>query len=661
MTIVRRWLSRDDSSTQSSEHPLIAAVRPVPPTVGGPSRTARNARTGLAVFAVVAAMAVMSSCLGPNEVDPTGTAPFGNLELAVGDGASIRLVGWVIDPDTAAPIDVTVSVQAVAVDHRADLQRADVAAAYPAYGAAHGFDIRTPPLPPGPNQVCIWAENVGRGTQDRSLGCLDVVTGSDDAVGSFDWAGQSGLGRLQAAGWGYDAESSGSVDVIVSVDGVEHRVTANQNRPDVAAWAKKAGNYGFVADLPAVTGAHNVCVTVENVGRGGSAGLGCKWVYVNDLPLVGPGEGVSSVQAVGPAPGNPLVGIDRDGGISTTLRDGSTLWLFGDSGEPRVGGGHRYFVNNTAAWAAPGEPTVTRDAVASGNVPYTFVTPAAGFIGGCPGGFVPVMWPLSATTRAIGSIDRVTAFFGNVCLDGTDARSRGVAVVEWDYSPGQFGGIGAVGPQLQGRVAQQNLFPVGAEYGTASMMEGGLLYAYECGRPSDDQTGVIWPSDPAYTGCTVARVDPASASDPTAWRYWNGSMSPNWTAGSNWVVDPAAAGTMTIPGAGADKQLPVSSLSVVNDPTFGRSMVYSPWPGYTREVFVRTATSPVGPWSARTLINLPGCSGEWADGAPRYCYAATAQPWRSQPGQLGIGFYDQYVAANPVRGAYFGASAPFAG
>ena len=626
-----------------------------------PGKNRRRTRAVVSTVALVAVMSVLTACLGPNEYDPTGTAPIGSLDLAVGDGASIRLVGWALDPDTGDSIDVMVSVQSVAVAHRANLWREDVALAHPSHGAFHGFDIRTPPLPPGPNQVCIWAVNVARGDRDRSLGCLDVVTGSDDAVGNLEVVGQWGHSTLRVAGWGYDAESTGTVDVIVTLDGVQHRRSASVYRSDLAAWFRKSGQHGFELELPAGVGSHQVCVRVLNVGRGSDADLGCRLVYVNDPPYVGPGAGLASVDYVGPPAGHPLSGIDRDGGISTRLSDGSVLWLFGDSGEPQPGGGYRYFVNNTAAWAPAASPAVTRDAVAPGNVPFTFVTPAAAFTGGCPAGFNAVMWPLSATSRVVGGTDRVTAFFGNVCLKGTEAKSRGVAVVQWDYVPGQFAGVGAVGPRLQGQVLQQNLFPVGAEYGTASAMEDGLLYAYECGRPSDDRTGIIWPDDPAYSGCTVARVDPASVANPASWRYWNGNA--NWAHPTDaWSSTSSAAATMDLPSNSGttDKQLPVSSLSVVEDPVFGWSMVYSPWPGYTREVFVRSASSPVGPWTARTLIELPGCY-ERVDGGERLCYAATAQPWRSQPGLLGLGYYDQYTSGWPQGGSYLAGSAPFAG
>jgi hypothetical protein len=249
--------------------------------------------------------------------------------------------------------------------------------------------------------------------------------------------------------------------------------------------------------------------------------------------------------------------------------------------------------------------------------------------------------------------DRVLAFFANVCLNDREAKFRGVALVEWVYDPD----VAHDRRRISGTVLNQNLFPSGSEYGTAAVVSGSFLYAYACGRPSDDRDEIVWPNDPDYTGCTVARVDPADAAQRDDWEYAGSS--------GTWSENSSDAVPMSVPGnPNGDKELPVASLSVVHDAEAGGSrpyvMVYSPWPGYTPQVVVRTATSPVGPWSARTVLEMPGCDG-WANGEARLCYAGTAQPWRSQPGLLGVGFYDQYVAQNPVRGAYFAASAPFGG
>ena len=118
---------------------------------------------------------------------------------------------------------------------------------------------------------------------------------------------------------------------------------------------------------------------------------------------------------------------------------------------------------------------------------------------------------------------------------------------------------------------------------------------------------------------------------------------------------------MALPGApNGDKRLPVATLTVVDDPVSGITMAYSPWPGFTDRIFVRSSTSPTGPWTDRSEIMLPGCL-DWANGSEQLCYAGTIQPWRSTPGQLGVGWYDQFASASPDRGALIAGSAPHRG
>jgi len=623
-------------------------------TSEAPRTRSRRGRALALALTVGMLSTVLTSCLMPGEYDPTGRAPVGAIDFAVAQGASIRVSGWALDPETSAPIDVSIAFHGTTTRHVANVERPDIAAAFPGKGSAHGFDVRSPILGTGVKQVCVVAMNVGVG-QDRVLGCQDIQTGQDLPVGSFDALTQQADGSVLARGWAFDGEyTEASSPVTYSVNGAPPALAqANVPRPDVNAFFGISGSHGFDLGLWLPNGVHSVCILAKNLDRGWDVDLGCRRVEVNTITSISPGAGVSSVAPVGPPPGHALTGIDRDGGISTQLRDGSILWLFGDSAEPQSTPGYRYFVNNTAAWASAGAPTVTRDAVAAGRVPYTFVTPATAFSTPCPSGFAAVMWPLSATNvpDGITSRDRVIAFFGNVCLRGTEALSRGVAVVEYVYNPG----APPIESRIQGTVLNQNLFPVGAEYGTASMIDGGFLYAYECGRPGDGIPGPIWPDDPAYTGCTVARVAPASVANAGAWTYWNGTT---WGSTAPSQPVPASGALMTIPGNGANKQTPVSSFSISNDPVHGYAMTYSPWPGYTDEVYVRTANSPIGPWSAARLIKLPNCN-EYATGSQRLCYAATAQPWRSQPGQLGIGWFDQYVALDPTRGSYLAGTAPF--
>jgi hypothetical protein len=96
------------------------------------------------------------------------SVPFG----AVDPIGGTALTGWAIGPATADPINVDVYVDGdYVVSARADLARADVGAAWPAYGAPHGFSAPLPTLTPGRHTVCAYGV-----TDDNqpapTLGCI---------------------------------------------------------------------------------------------------------------------------------------------------------------------------------------------------------------------------------------------------------------------------------------------------------------------------------------------------------------------------------------------------------------------------------------------------------------------------------------------------------
>ena len=73
----------------------------------------------------------------------------------------LHLKGWTVDPDSTGPTAVDVYANGVGVARlTADRSRPDVGAAYPDYGAAHGFDAVLPGV--GGN-VCVYAINLGAG------------------------------------------------------------------------------------------------------------------------------------------------------------------------------------------------------------------------------------------------------------------------------------------------------------------------------------------------------------------------------------------------------------------------------------------------------------------------------------------------------------------
>ena len=104
-----------------------------------------------------------------------GGNPFGNLELVNPGAGTVEVRGWAIDPDTADPIGVHVYIDgAWGGALTADQPRPDVAAAYPLYGANHGFDHTFTGLTPGLHQVCVYEINTGAGTTNPLLTCRTV-------------------------------------------------------------------------------------------------------------------------------------------------------------------------------------------------------------------------------------------------------------------------------------------------------------------------------------------------------------------------------------------------------------------------------------------------------------------------------------------------------
>lgn len=135
------------------------------PTSGG--------RRTVCVFGINVGPGASNSLLGCRTVDVVGD-PFGNLESVTRQGETAVLSGWVIDPDTTAPVDVHVYVDSgwgglVS----AGSPRPDVGAVFPRSGPNHGFSLLVP-VGPTPRQVCAFAINVGAGRANTPLGCRRV-------------------------------------------------------------------------------------------------------------------------------------------------------------------------------------------------------------------------------------------------------------------------------------------------------------------------------------------------------------------------------------------------------------------------------------------------------------------------------------------------------
>lgn len=98
--------------------------------------------------------------------------PFGAFDKVerVG-GLHLRVTGWAVDPDTAKPstVRVTIDGKVVGTPTAAGV-RSDVGRKYPAFGSLHGLSVLFG-ANPGEHHVCATAVNTLNGTGDTSLGC----------------------------------------------------------------------------------------------------------------------------------------------------------------------------------------------------------------------------------------------------------------------------------------------------------------------------------------------------------------------------------------------------------------------------------------------------------------------------------------------------------
>lgn len=196
-------------------------------------------------------------------------SPQGFLDVATGDVASARLQGWSIDPDTVGSIDVHVYVDGVfEMAAPANRHRSDLAAAFPAYGGAHGFDVDVDGLSRGLHQACAYGINAASTAGgNRLLGCRTFsVSMGADPIGSMDGISVIPAGiRLQ--GWAIDADTTASITVRVRIDGVSVGVfPAAISRPDVGnAFPGFGSLHGYDVIVPSPgPGTHEVCMYAIN-------------------------------------------------------------------------------------------------------------------------------------------------------------------------------------------------------------------------------------------------------------------------------------------------------------------------------------------------------------------------------------------------------------
>lgn len=235
--------------------------------VGGPSTRLSYAGAGAS-----------SNCALVNYPGPR--SPIGWMDAAVLNGANLTTSGWTIDPDTAGPVTVQMTVDgAVVASAPAATPRPGLGRAYPGYGDDHGYTMSTT-LTWGTHTVCMIAVDDAGGTSTRlsyvgaaaSSNCVVVNNpGSRQPVGWLDAVSLSGS-TLMATGWSIDPDTANAVEVRLIVDGVV--VTsglAGLSRPGLGAavgMAALGDAHGYALTTTLGPGTHTVCVVGVNDAPG---------------------------------------------------------------------------------------------------------------------------------------------------------------------------------------------------------------------------------------------------------------------------------------------------------------------------------------------------------------------------------------------------------
>ncbi|MCW2508131.1 MAG: hypothetical protein JWP68_1279 [Modestobacter sp.] len=231
------------------------------------------------VYAIDVDTPLRNTALGCRTVGVRVAAPLGAWEVLSAAGSAVTVSGWALDTDQpTTAVTVQVQVDGALTTATADGARADVGAAFPGVGDAHGF-VATQTVAPGAHTVCLSVVDPDITSRSTALGCRSISTQVSLPVGSLDRVTVAGS-TVTATGWAVDPDVptvSGTVHVYV--DGVGTPVTADLARPDVGAAIPGAGDgHGFTFSTRVSAGTHTVCAyAIDDVPSRNTA-LGCRSV-----------------------------------------------------------------------------------------------------------------------------------------------------------------------------------------------------------------------------------------------------------------------------------------------------------------------------------------------------------------------------------------------
>ncbi len=126
-----------------------------------------------------------AGCQAVTVVGDPMSNPRGTLREVTISGGKVTVRGWSYDPDVPTEA-VTVRLYAGSTrlaDVVADGQWPDLAQWHPHAGTAHGYSW-TGTLPPGENEVCVYAFNLAQGTTNPRIGCQAAAVAVSGGTGT---------------------------------------------------------------------------------------------------------------------------------------------------------------------------------------------------------------------------------------------------------------------------------------------------------------------------------------------------------------------------------------------------------------------------------------------------------------------------------------------
>ncbi|MGB6687269.1 MAG: DUF4185 domain-containing protein [Terracidiphilus sp.] len=326
---------------------------------------------------------------------------------------------------------------------------------------------------------------------------------------------------------------------------------------------------------------------------------GCNSVTFSPPSSSDPGITIVQAKDLGTIPTNPDI-LGRDGAYSALL-DGNSVWLYGDTFLAKPNAGDFTLISDSWSYTADlnAQDGITgfKERTDAAGAPAMILPETAAEqafnqahnSNNCqaqPCGARWALWPMSIVVDPVAN--RALIFYQVVsALPGAfNFQGIGESVATWQslsaepqrpvFNPPLVPGH----PDLMFNENEPN-------FGSASLVQNGMLYVYGCGVP----TGGL------DEGCRLAKVDPAQAQNLGAWSYY--SASGTW---SPRIADAT-------PVFSADSILSVAWNSFLNRYV----AVYSA--PFSQDVMMRTAPSPEGPWSDEILafIALEPASGNVYD------------------------------------------------